>query len=145
MAKRQDVLSLRIPVPLALPAAPNPKAANTPIMTSGHIPATCSHHHPPRAGQPLEVPEEFASGSGLAGQRPLRFHEPRIQGDMHSCSPLAVTMASFVLGFPRVPLNILVPLRLPLPSLLCRDLERAVRWWAMMPCACVSVCVSVCV
>lgn len=51
--------------PLTLPTAPNMKAANTPLMTLGHTPAPCSHHHPPHAGQPMEVPEELASGSGL--------------------------------------------------------------------------------
>lgn len=49
MAKRQDVLSLRIPVPLALPAAPNPKAANTPLMTSVILqpPVPTTIHHVP--------------------------------------------------------------------------------------------------
>lgn len=125
MAKRQDVLSTEDACPLALPTAPNLKAANTPLVTLGHTPATCSHHRPPRARPPSEVPEELASGSGLASQR-------QVLGDFieswmtHAISPRVMTVASYVLDFHN-----------PLPehpghhthfSPLCRDPEGAVRW-----------------
>lgn len=102
MAKRQDVLSTEDACPLALPTAPNLKAANTPLVTLGHTPATRSHHHPPCAGPPSEVPEELVSGSGLASQR-------QVLGDFieswmtHTTSPRVMTVASFVLDFPTIP------------------------------------------
>lgn len=102
MAKRQDVLSTEDACPLALPTAPNLKAANTPLVTLGHTPATRSHHRPPCAGPPSEVPEELASGSGLASQRQVLgdFIEPWMT---HAISPRVMTVASFVLDFPTIP------------------------------------------
>lgn len=125
MAKRQDVLSTEDACPLALPTAPNLKAANTPLVTLGHTPATCSHHRPPRAGPPSEVPEELASGSGLASQRQVLgdFIEPW----MTRHQPSGDDSGQLCIGLSHNPLPE-HPGHHTHFSPLCRDPEGAVRW-----------------